>query len=1116
MPTHAKTLLNPPELQRPDTRRTGALTCLQPKQALLWLGLAFTLGLATPALHAASTDLSDSPMAVSNMVTPNVLVIYDNSQSMDAFMNGTLVSGNDPNTRGNIGRSVMRNAMNTYRGAFNWGLMTYGMTGAPGLYNTYAYYLGSNAGMEFTDDCTGFVAGNPPTPGVSASNGNRRCIANPQPFAGGTYVTYDRTGDDADIQDVLYTSGVYAGLWGRSSGGTSFNVHKTHNPGAGPSWAAGAFGGGLGNWTFSPTDAGYLPTNPPITRQLWTPRGWGYNQDITGGGRLDEEVAADGVAHYNALQSKLGSETNGATGEVKNGAVYTPLRGTLRDARTYFSSTFAGKTSPVQYSCQQNFVMLVTDGMPTGKTDGSLYSAGDRTNTCTWDTTSNACTSGSFGDAADHAISAARALRTTTVSGYSSDNKDGTGAVTGKYDVQTYVVALGDTVANADAMSVMNAMAFNGGTGQALLATDATAFQNAITHISDDIVAKVGSSAAVAVSNPLITSADHADYVSIYNSGTWSGDLNSFAIDVTTGEETSTTLWISGSAATQLDSRTSADRFIVSSTDSPGAIGGIQFQPVTAATATKLSAAQQALLNTPPGGMDGAAVLAYLRGDRSGEPATYRPRAHLLGDIVDSEAVMVGPPNANSADAGYSAFKTLHAGRTRMLYQGANDGMLHAFVASTGAEAWAYVPNLVMGNLNNLSRKAGFTHKYYVDGTPAVADVDFGSGNWHSLLVGGLAKGGRGYYALDVTTPTAATEAAAAGKVLWEFPNSVTNAGLRATTTLNMGYSFGKPLIVKSAAGWVVLVTSGYNNGTNAGDSGGDGVGHLYVLNPQTGDLIRDIPTAGCTGTPATHPCGLAQITASMAGDTVDYVYGGDLKGNLWRFDLTNASAASWSVAKFTTLVDAGGTTQPVTTAPVVSMISGMRIVQVGTGQYLGNSDVATSQTQTMYGLWDQLAALAPLRGNLQQQTYTTVAGRRTSSDVNVDYTTKKGWYTDFPDTGERANTQPATDDLGNLLFTTNIPNATPCVPGGSSWFYALNSKTGGLANHAAYTWSAISLGVGLASRVTPVRLGNGDRVVLIRLSAGGPGGGPRTVSQKYAFVPTILLKRTSWRQLFQ
>lgn len=1101
-------------------------------KAIVALGLAVLFVQVMTPVYAGSVDISNAPMAVSNLVTPNVLVIYDNSQSMDAFMNGTLVSGNDPSTRGNIGRQVMRSAIATYRNAFNWGLMTYGMTGAPGLFNTYAYYLGDNASMVFTDDCVGYVAGVPPTQGVSASNGNRRCVANPQPFVGGNFFTFAQTGDDADIQDVLYWGAVVPGMWALTNGSVSaYRFYGVHNIGAGNSWAPGAFSGdpfGCANCAigFTPTDAGYVPTNPPITRQVYIPRGWGYNQGITGSGNLNEKIAADSVAHTNTLLALLGNETNGPTPEVKNGALFTPLRGSLQSAKTYFSSSLAGNTSPVQYTCQQNFVMLVTDGLPTGDTAGNLYSAADRANTCSWSTSTNSCTTGSFGTAANHAIAATNALRTTNVSGFASTRKDGTGAVTGNYDVQTYVVALGDTVANANALAVMNSMAYNGGTDKAIPAANAVAFQNAITQISDDIASKSAAGAAVAVANTKVDPLDNKSYSSTYNSGTWDGDLNAYAIDLvalspTYGLPLTVSSWSAGSAGTQLDLRTSASRFIVTSKNATGAIGGVQFQPVTAATTTKLSVAQQTLLNTPLT-TDGASVLAYLRGDRSGETSgTYRLRSHLLGDIIDSEPVVVNKPDSNYTDPGYSAFKAANASRPRVVFQGANDGMLHAFDGATGAESWAYIPNLVMGNLKNLSQRPGFAHMYYVDGTPEAGDVDFlnidgasGGGDWRTILVGGLGKGGRGYYALDVTSPVATDEVDAKNKVLWEFPNSIVSGGARTAATLNMGYSFGKPLLVKTVAkGWVALVTSGYNNGTNVGDSGGDGLGHLYVVNPKTGDLIADIPTPGCATTPTTSPCGLAHLgTATGANRTVDYVYGGDLNGNLWRFNLTGATSASWSVAKFTTLVDGGGVAQPISSAPEVTLKAGIRSVNVGTGLYLGNSDItgsigansASSQTQTMYGLRDTLVALpTPLRTNLQQQTFAGSGAGRTMSSTAVNYATKKGWYIDLSLTGERINVNPSSYN-DSVTFNTNIPSSTPCDPGGTGYSVIYNPITG---------FRSILALPALVSRPVVVELPDGTAVAISRLYDRTNVAHRFPPNPPTAAGPTV--KRLSWRQIF-
>lgn len=1113
-------------------------------------GIALALSHAVSPAHAASTDIASVPMAVSNMVTPNVLVVYDNSQSMDAQMNGVMVSGNNANTRGNIGRGVMRNAISTYRTAFNWGLMSYGMnTDPPSLYSTYAYYLGSVTGMVFTSNCSGYVAGvfngAPATAGVSTDGGGR-CIANPQPSLGREYITFNYTSDDPHIVDVLYF-GAYAGsptynqMWApaiNTSNPTSYQWFQNHST-AVSTWNIPAdFSSSIFSSSLTPTDAGFLPGNfgstlpDNISRSLYLPRGWGYLSNVSGAGQLNEAVKADAIAgHYSNLQSLLASETNGATGELKNGAVFTTLTGTLATAKSYFAGSLVGTTTPTQYACQQNFVMLVTDGLPTGNTSGNLYSQAARTHTCDWSTVNNACTSGAFGTAATDAIASVNALRSTSVSGVASTKKDGTGSVTGKFDVQSYVVALGDTVANATAMSVMHAMAYNGGTDKAIAASNASAFQSAITQISDDITAKVGSAAAVAVANAHVTSADNASFATSYNSGTWAGDLNSTAIDITTGIPSTTSLWSAGSAATQLDLRTTASRFIVTSTGVAGAIGGLQFQPTTATTATKLSAAQQTLLNTPSA-TDGAAVLAFLRGDRTGETAgTYRARAHLLGDMVNGEPELVREPFANYDDAGYSSFKTSQASRTRMLFQGANDGMLHAFVAATGAESWAFVPNLVLSKLNNLSRKPGFTHQYTVDGSPVSSDVDFknvdgatgGGTDWRTILVGGLGTGGRGYYALDITNPVATSEADAKAKVLWEFPNSVTNATARSAATLNVGYSFGEPIIVKTVAkGWVVLVSSGFNNGTNAGDSGGDGRGHLYVLNPKTGDLIKDIPTPGCSTTPAANPCGFAKMSAyvdnSDVDNTVDYVYGGDLYGNVWRFDLSGNSVTSWSVSKFTTLADAAGTPQPITAAPELASIAGVRMVFVGTGQYLGNSDIpgsvgansASIQTQSIYGLRDTLVALpTPLRANLQQQTLATSGTSRTSSNLSVDYSTKQGWFFDLPSTGERLNTDAAMA-LSTLVFTTNIPSSTVCQPGGSSWEYFVNIKTGGLADYATVPWSGRFLGDTLASRPVLVQLPSGKVVSLVRTSDA------QTLEQDVPVSPPgSSPKRKSWREIF-
>jgi len=1055
---------------------------ISPVRAATAVLLGSLASLVPTVARSASTDLTDVPLVVQNAVKPNVLAVFDNSESMDAYMAGKLVTGTDPNTRGNIGRRVLRDTFTRYRTNFNWGLMSYGLQDQnPTLYNTYAYYFGDATTMVFTDDCVG---------GVSASNANRGCVANPQPFTGGNFVTYDRSGDDPDILDVLYINLVFNQLWAYTGNNTCFNEFFSHN--AVNSWDPTTFTSGVGNFCYTPTDAGFTVSNPPYPRQFYVPRGYGYLSNITGKGSLIAPVQADvaGPTAYPTMSSALATETlSSGSGELKNAALYTPLAGTLSDTKTYFQSQLrdingVNQASPIAYTCQRNFVMLVTDGAPTGKTDGNLYSATDRTNTysgATWN----------FGQASQDAINAVTALRSVSRSGTN-------------YDIQTYVIGMGDTVQNPSAVATLNTMAAAGGTTSAFLATNEAALRTSLDAVSQNIIAANGAAAAVTVSNPNIVAGDNASYESTYNSGSWTGDLQSYPVNITTGVIDHTSPNWTASAQVQLDSTTPNGRYIASYDGTQG----IQFRPSTDTAPLRLTASAQTIFNSPtspPGPSDSANVIAYVRGDRSNETTLYRTRVHLLGDLVDAEPVLVRAPARNYADACYltastgctTPFKTAQASRQRVIFQGSNDGMLHAFSAASGAELWAYIPKLVWGSLNASTRLTSYAHQYRVDATPVAGDVDFaatlGSGatiaDWHTMLVGGLGKGGRGYYALDVTNSVATSEADAAAKVMWEFPNATTSASVVS----NIGYSYGRPILTKTlAAGWVVVVASGYNNDST---TSGDGQGHLFVLNAKTGALIRDIPTGA--GTPTT-PSGLARISAYSANasvnNTVDFVYGGDLLGNVWRFNLTDANPSNWNVVKLAALVDANGNAQAVTAEPQLAEITrngiSRRFVYVGTGKYLGSSDISTTQTQTMYSLIDDLSAaplIAPLRASLSRQTMSNVtSNQRQVSAQALNYATQRGWYLDLTLTsGERINTDVQLAS-GALLFTTNIPSADLCVPGGSSWFYAINYETGGVVSNTTQpNFSAVFLGNALASRPALVQLPNGSLMAPIHLSDG-------------------------------
>ena len=686
------------------------------------------------------------------------------------------------------------------------------------------------------------------------------------------------------------------------------------------------------------------------------------------------------------------------------------------------------------------------------------------------------------------------------------------------------------------------------GRGTYFSATNPATLNAGLTSALAGVSARTGSSAAATTSNPNVTSGDNFVFSSTFTTQEWDGELVRQQLDLGTGAVLSTasspTCAADWCAQAQLDNVT---LFPVTNYTTRK----IHIFSSTAANKlmlfnwTNLSAAQQAYFTTPAISLlsqfcvtgsclpaadqilaAGQNLVNYIRGDRSNEVGGsantnyYRQRLHVLGDIVNAEAVYVKLPLFTYQDAGYAAFVTTETSlpRAGAVYVAANDGMLHAFDSSTGAENWTYIPSLVLPNLYKLADK-NYTnlHQYFVDGTPVSGDVNFGGGptDWHTIVVAGLNNGGRGYYALDVTDP-------ANPRALWEF------------TDANMGYTFGNPVITKTQDGaWVVLVTSGYNNVPDANKATGDGVGRLYVLNAATGALIRSISTG--VGS-VSSPSGLAHISAWVDNNSIDNTalraYGGDMQGNLWRFDINgNIGAPGYDAQLLTTFyADTAGTIpQPITTRPELGLVATYPVVYVGTGRYLGLTDLTDTTQQSFYAVKDSLGTTPwpNPRGAtttfVQQDLTTTTcpAGSpatictlgqavRVSTSKTVNFATNAGWFIDLPDTGERANTDP-TLAFGTLGFTTNVPNVSACTAGGYSYRYVLDYRTGAPVSTSTTGVSGIRLGNALATRAVFVRLPNNTVVQLTRLSDGttmttnvpiGAGSGG--------------VRRISWRELIQ
>ena len=583
-------------------------------------------------------------------------------------------------------------------------------------------------------------------------------------------------------------------------------------------------------------------------------------------------------------------------------------------------------------------------------------------------------------------------------------------------------------------------------------------------------------------------------------------------------------------------------------------------------------------------------VVTYLRGDRSYEDSgqlaptdLFRSRTSLLGDIINAQPAYVRKSPFAYGDLGYTEFKRCTEGigsgclvaqhpdpskpRLGTVFAAANDGMLHAFETDAlnngnpyfqtagigtsitsddkfqgtpppngnGEERWAYIPGIMLSQIRRLAN-IPYAHRYFTDGSPTVGDICLstpcaGQNDWRTILVAGFNAGGSGYYALDVTNPSAP-------KALWEFKHSANcfptdaqgvPAAITTPTVINppfysdchLGLSFGNPIITKRRSDnkWVVIVSSGYNNNV----LGGDGQGHLYILEAHTGKILNRLSTG--VGTPAA-PSGLAKIngwtTSGNTDNTTLAVYGGDLQGNMWRFQLDSTMTNYLTVSRVAQAVDPSNVPQPITVKPELGDIAGKRIILFGTGRFLQDTDPDDTQRQTIYALRDEptvsavppAAAVIPdVRNGSAVRVRVLEAGatddtRTVADGTATTWATEWGWLVDLPDTGERVNVDPQLQ-LGTLVISSNVPDDEACTAGGFSWLNFLDYATGSYIQVGNST---------IASQKISGSLTVGINVIML------PGGGIKTIAttadnqQLSKDTPigsgAFAGRRVSWREL--
>lgn len=536
-----------------------------------------------------------------------------------------------------------------------------------------------------------------------------------------------------------------------------------------------------------------------------------------------------------------------------------------------------------------------------------------------------------------------------------------------------------------------------------------------------DSIIERNASAGNVTSNSTSISTDTKVFQSRFNTARWSGDLWALPISEATGVS-ETPVWQASQVLPAPDSR----NIVISSGG-----GGVDF------LYSNLSSTDQAYL----GGED---EVNYLRGARDNEvqnEGTFRDRSasSVLGDIVHSS-----PFYEKSDD---------------VVYVGANDGMLHAFDAESGVELFAYIPSAAIPQLRNLTLpsygSSSNPHQYFVDGDIDVSDESLTPGK--NYLVATLGLGGKGLFALDVSDP----HSFSGGDILWEYFDNTDN---------DLGFMLGRPVIAKMNNGSLAIIVGNGYNSTSANAV-------LYVFDLETGSLIKkfDTTVGGDNGmaSPGVY---------DQDGDgKVDLIFAGDLKGNVWKLDVSSSDPADWDFAFITAstpeplfvATDPAGVAQPITAQITMQLNTqitdanfGKLFLFFGTGAYFRAADPTDTQVQTWYGLIDgdssiatsrssgvyadlaerSIEAEAPITVTLPSGTAVTYDARSFAEPNSGDMAGKRGWYLDFDtQSGERMVTSSRYYKLAEpvLVASSIIPVDDACVPGGKGYINAIDPFTG-------------------------------------------------------------------------
>lgn len=840
---------------------------------------------------------------------PNILIILDNSNSMDEDFYGNAVGSYSPSSKSVVAKKAIKDIIEKYKTKLRFGLMSYRLPSGVSSYYLHnsPYFVSYNPKSYCPDppkECVEYAK----TGSAGAKSICETGCKKDNPSFDITYfdeilINYPigseqrdrysqlifpkRQKKDASPNSTIYYKNAYP-FYSTSNMGTAFCYSSGYNPNEGTPWdnytcyrnktGENDDGSNYSNSFWSgalyPTDSDYALGYLDFGRRLqwyYVGRTW-FSNSSPGDGYLHVSIGdlldkkGNPTTTYTNLLNKLDPKENDEAGYMSCGsgdrnacsyivnAGLTPTAGTLETAIKYFKGE-AGYTSPIQDWCQKNFIIYVTDGLPSVDESGTPNNADNLM---------------------PAVLSKLDYLRTLQVTVKGKINDSG---------VKTYILGVG---LSDEAKLKLNEMAIHGGTDvdkRAFYADKPSEMVDALENIFTLIISG-GPYYFSSPSIPSIRIDDTQDYIAYIasfipsiNEPFWPGYLKAYQLDPNGtfpvdeyGKPKNPPLWSA--------SIPSANERVVKTV-----MGGLLKDFSSP--------------NLTPQDLD-------VENEQKRNELVSYIRSLPLGDIFHSNPVIVGSPSMFFNEEGYrgaGGFYEINKNRKKVVIVGANDGMLHAFDTSNGKEIWAFIPNSLLKNLKSMLSK----HTYYVDSTPKVADIWIGDKNsngkkdsneWRTVLICGLRKGGKHYFALDITDTTNP-------QYLWEFPKSGDT-----TTLAKIGESWSEPAIgrIKVEEGgklvekWVAFIGGGFDpTETKVKDAT---VGRaFFVIDAWTGDIIWEFSYDPShywkKQMTSSLPASPAAVDTNFDG-YIDKVYIGDLGGKMWVFDvsfdvLTQKSNSLWT-----------------------------------------------------------------------------------------------------------------------------------------------------------------------------------------------------------------------------